>query len=1597
MKNLKVVISSLLVLTLLLSTWIYGPASATTITSDTDEFTFEGNVEFVPEISNEVETETFEFNTYGKELAGVGESYTSGDFTYTLNEDNTAVITGYSNTGVTSLTIPSVLDNYTVTNIGDYAFSNFSQLKSVTLPDTIHTIGRRSFEKCTALTDMVFPEGLTGITDGAFNGCTALESVFIPKSLVSTYGYLDAIAYGGPFRNCTKLTTVLFAEGVHTIPAFLFIDCTALTSVVLPDTVKTIGDGAFKNCINLKQIIIPDGVTVLERQTFANCYALTDVTLPKKLTAITDGTFNSCTSLKSINIPKSLVSVNGYPDGYAYGGAFKGCTNLTSITFEDGVHTIPGCLFIDCEALTSIDIPSTVTEIGSGAFKNCTNLKKIVIPDGVTTIEGSTFANCYSLSEITLPANLKYLNDNSFVNCTGLKSITIPKTIQKVNGFPDSYGGAFNGCTNLETVTFEDGLEIIPDCLLKDCTGLKAVVIPASVTKVDTGAFKNCPVLERVYVTGQNTYIAFDAFRGNSIVEIYCPKYSKTHMNLIDVGLNVFPFDDVRHEETAAIVDTQSYFTAKSGSKVSFTCDYTIKDEVFENLFDMFVTIKIPTESSVSEQSMYLDRTKLTDYTEEDGLINIPIVNKSGTITFDLLINSSTQLRAYAVFNYTLKESLASDVDFVEKNGIYVCADNGWIPFCYAWTASDRNEMWPGIKMTHIKDDIYGFTGTKTYENVVFNNSNSGDENKTKDLINPGSGYIYNISTDEWSQLARFTEGFDIINVINEDMPFVTINAPTVTATERFSISGAAPADKTINFYIDNVDVAVVRSNKAGNYVVDISLPDAKKNKIYTIKAVTTDENGNEILSECKVRYNDSTPTLTEFTMDYNGSTYNMLESRKQSIIFRLESFHGQTPFKFIVKLDKPELADSVFITSTRSGVSKYMTATWSDEENAYVAEGYFDENNHDYVPGKINVHFTEKKEKTPVNETWVNEQLNGDIPEAFSDAKLTMVKESDDEKIMTVALSDENIITYTIKRYPLDSFVDNLESDVSDEGSSTKIEVASVGSIEDIRKEAIFEENAETAKLIAKYGWEIVSGADNVFCTKQETTPTEIINYVIDTSREYVYSEVISFVNDSFKEQFLDLIQDEYSRELVDTSFTIGSGLYTGGGHIAQWGNDSVNLLTARYAIISNPNLTQSQKEYRLSQLQEYQDKANSLMVVKVMGCMFKTISSSGLVDPSTAFTFWAIGFALEDVVPYVIENEEDIRMKIESTHTYKFLAWVFDISWIIDPSGFVYEGVTSNRIEDAKVTAYWIPYDETSADFWNQTPDSSNKLIWDAEKYSQINPLYTDVDGNYSWDVPEGWWKVVCEKDGYETFETEWLPVPPPQTEVNINLKSKATPEVDSFWVSTNSLEVVFSHYMNPASIEDITLTDSNGSVVDFIVNYDKSETDAEGNVFAKRFTFTPIGYNEGDCESFAISISEMETYAGVKLQNVSMEFEITFESTTVNPDASEPTQPEEGTTAPGTSEPEVNPSEPESSTPTEPEATYLIGDANGDGKINVKDATQIQKAAAALVTLDDVQTLASDANGDEKVNVKDATAIQKFVAGIPVNFPIGEERKK
>ena len=98
-------------------------------------------------------------------------------------------------------------------------------------------------------------------------------------------------------------------------------------------------------------------------------------------------------------------------------------------------------------------------------------------------------------------------------------------------------------------------------------------------------------------------------------------------------------------------------------------------------------------------------------------------------------------------------------------------------------------------------------------------------------------------------------------------------------------------------------------------------------------------------------------------------------------------------------------------------------------------------------------------------------------------------------------------------------------------------------------------------------------------------------------------------------------------------------------------------------------------------------------------------------------------------------------------------------------DPSGYVFEGIDSNRLEGVKTTLYYKP-----------TENSEDVTVWDASAFDQDNPLVTDKQGQYLWMVPSGWWQVKYELEGYNDAYSEWMEVPPIRTGVNVNLTSDA-----------------------------------------------------------------------------------------------------------------------------------------------------------------------------------------------------------------------------
>lgn len=175
-----------------------------------------------------------------------------------------------------------------------------------------------------------------------------------------------------------------------------------------------------------------------------------------------------------------------------------------------------------------------------------------------------------------------------------------------------------------------------------------------------------------------------------------------------------------------------------------------------------------------------------------------------------------------------------------------------------------------------------------------------------------------------------------------------------------------------------------------------------------------------------------------------------------------------------------------------------------------------------------------------------------------------------------------------------------------------------------------------------------------------------------------------------------------------------------------------------------------------------------------------------------------------------------------------------------IRDPSGYVYETVETNRLQGVTATCY---YKEMVEDMYGDLHE--NIVLWNAAEYAQENPLFTDEKGMYAWDVPQGLWQVKFEKEGYQTTYSEWLPVPPPQLEVNIGMVQTAQPTVTAVRGYETGIEIDFSKFMLPETMtaEFITIT-RNGEAVAGEVTFKNAEANPQNKneQFVSKVRFVP-----------------------------------------------------------------------------------------------------------------------------------------------------------
>jgi 5-bromo-4-chloroindolyl phosphate hydrolysis protein len=474
-----------------------------------------------------------------------------------------------------------------------------------TIPASVVKIGCGAFMYCD-VASLVVPASVTEIDEKVFFD-SRISSIEFPASVtwdiierfcnnslsrISVHpDHLDYASVDGVLFNKDKTELLIYPrerqDSDYTVPAPVvkiredaFSHSTNLKSVIIPVSVKEIGDGVFFDSKALTSVVIdcvgdvPGGITEIRSHTFALCDCLTSVTVPASVKKIEWRAFR-CKVLTAITIPASVVEIDEeafflcpaaitvHPGNPAYssedGILFnKDKTELLHFPGSwQGDYVIPASVvkigdraFYDCEGLTSVYIPTSITTIGKSAF-GCTGLESVNIPQSVIKIESGNFFRTFvtvhpgnpvytseegkirykrqvkPVVKLTTKTRLEWALWNAGIEDTALVvKLTVSGTLTKddfeyIRKNMSQYlqeldlshakvrknkieGFAFDGCTALTSVMIPETTTVIGECLFNGRNHLKSFFIPASVVKIGCCLTDGCNDLHSITVHPDN-------------------------------------------------------------------------------------------------------------------------------------------------------------------------------------------------------------------------------------------------------------------------------------------------------------------------------------------------------------------------------------------------------------------------------------------------------------------------------------------------------------------------------------------------------------------------------------------------------------------------------------------------------------------------------------------------------------------------------------------------------------------------------------------------------------------------------------------------------------------------------------------------------------------------------------------------------------------------------------------------------------------------------------------------------------------------------------------------------------------------------------
>lgn len=344
---------------------------------------------------------------------------------------------------------------------------------------------------------------------------------------------------------------------------------------------------------------------------------------------------------------------------------------METITFEgnSALETVGKNAFYDCDAVTQIVIPASVTTIGEGAFNNCDALETVTFEDGskLTTIDKNAFSDCSAITQIIIPANVTKIGESAFANNSALTSVTLGKSVQTIGN------GAFGGCMELANVVNYSTLEItvgsdgngavasnavdvttytsdgykfveqksaggevavvlvgytgtgseitlpaflgkeykIGDGAFAQNSAITSVTVPVHVTKIGASAFSGCDNLKSVTIEdGKLTSIGGRAFESCGALEsIYIPQC------VIEIGESAF--NDCSKLQGVYITDLTAWFNISFGDAYSNPLSHARNLYVkgTSESYELLTSLVIPGDVTTVNRYAFYNATCITSIT----------------------------------------------------------------------------------------------------------------------------------------------------------------------------------------------------------------------------------------------------------------------------------------------------------------------------------------------------------------------------------------------------------------------------------------------------------------------------------------------------------------------------------------------------------------------------------------------------------------------------------------------------------------------------------------------------------------------------------------------------------------------------------------------------------------------------------------------------------------------------------------------------------------------------------------------------------------------------------------------------------------------